>query len=497
MEEAPQVNMNGSPQGLAEPNTTIWAQPVNQIDTDIHQSTDDFAIDNLDAFNPDPTFGGEVMGISAVNWLSPQYQNVLEWDNQLAAVSYGIGSADMGFYFPLNAVEPARDLSDVNGEAQPLDPAMMFPPQDQRTGPMEVEKTGSSSVRSSTGSIASKMTEGRFYVDGNAARAPFGGQLSHRHSIITPSEDGVEGNTPLSEGAAVSSSRDSNASQAQLVSDYAYQNMIRGVQADVQKHSLDWESISIPSLALIRAFTRLYFENFHPTYPFLRRSSDLFDSWRLLLAVSAVGAGYSREAQAVNARNAMLELIKRHAVFGNSGSRNNKEDIWTPGLEPTTDHPDLPSLQAGVLSILCMVHSGKRAMMEWAMENRHCIVQQCKAMQLLSGSDSQVDPDTRREAHWLEMEGRIRTGMMIWVSFHFQIFERRLIIQLLDSIFVFEFNCPPLLQLGDATSPLPCPDDLWDHGTEHTDKRQKTGQCSYHELQFYMLTQNSHTDRSN
>ncbi|KAL6407027.1 melanin regulator CMR1 [Ilyonectria robusta] len=459
LEEAPQVDMDGSPQGQAEPNTAIWAQPVNPIDADIHQNTGEFTVDNLDAFNPDPAFGGEVMGMSAVNWLSPQYQNVLEWDNQLAAVSYGIGSADMGFYFPFNAVEPARNLPDVNGDAQPLDPAMMFPPQDPRSGPMEMEKTGSSSVRSSTGSVASKMTEGRFYVDGNAARAPFGGQLTHRHSIITSSEDGVEGNTPLSEGAAVSSSRDSNASQAQLVSDYAYQNMIRGVQADVQRHSLDCESISIPSLAHIRAFTRLYFENSHPTYPFLRKSSDLFDSWRLLLAVSAVGAGCSREAQTINARNAMLELIKRHAVFGNSGSQINKEDIWTPGLEPTPDHPDLPSLQAGILSILCMVHSGKKTMMEWAMENRHCIVQQCKAMQLLSGSESQVDPDTRREAHWLEMEGRIRTGMMIW---------------LLDSIFVFEFNCPPLLQLGDATSPLPCPDDLWDHGTEHTDKRQKT-----------------------
>lgn len=422
MEEAPQVDMvDGSPQGLVEPNTAIWAPPVNPINTDIHQGTGEFAIDNIDAFNPDPTFGGEVMGMSAVNWLSPQYQNVLEWDNQLAAVSYGgIGSTDMGFYFPFNAVEPARDLPDVNGDAQPLDPAMMFPPQDQRSGPMEMEKTASSSVRSSAGSVASKMTEGRFYVDGNAARAPFGGQLTHRHSIITPSEDGaVEGNTPLSEGAAASNSKDSNASQVELVSDYAYQNMIRGVQADVQRHSLDWESASIPSLAHIRAFTRLYFENFHPTYPFLRKSSDLFDHWVLLLAVSAVGAGYSREAQTVNERNAMLELVKRHAVFGTSSSQTNNEDIWTPGLEPTPDHPSLPTLQAGILNILCMVHSGKRTMMEWAMENRYCLVQQCKAMKLLAGSEPQVNPNTRREDHWLEMEARIRTGMMIWVSFPF------------------------------------------------------------------------------
>ncbi|KAH7116300.1 hypothetical protein EDB81DRAFT_701895 [Dactylonectria macrodidyma] len=472
------TSLDDSPQGPQEigSNTALWTPEVNPISSDLRRGNAgaSFAVNNLDNFAPDPAFGGEVLGMSAVNWLSPQYQNVLEWDNQMAAVPYGgIGSTNMGFYSPFNAVEPVRDPLQpaMDGDAQPLDPAMMFPPQAPHNRTTEMEKTTSSSVRSSTGSLTSKMTEGRLYVDGNTARAPFRGRLAHRYSIlsITPSEDGVaEAATPQSEGVIATTSKDSRTSQAEMVSDYAYQNMLQKVQSDIQRNSLGLDSTTIPSVAHIRIFVRLYFENFHPTCPFLQKSSDLFDqpeNWVLLLAVSAVGAGYSREAQSLTSRGIMFDLVQKHAMVRIQGSQIDSGDLWTPsGLEPTPDCPDLPSLQAGILTLLCMAHSGNNNMTKWAIENRHHLVQQCKAMQLLSESEYQINPVTGRQlqiSRWLEIESRIRTGMMIW---------------LLDSVFVFEFNCSPLLQLSDATSPLPCPDDLWDHATieKIAEKRQKT-----------------------
>ncbi|KAK7409226.1 hypothetical protein QQX98_008602 [Neonectria punicea] len=172
-------------QQVTDSNKTLWTPEVDPMrDTNLHQSNPDDAFNakNPDPFAPDPSFDGVVLGMSSVNWLSPQYQNTLEWDDQLAAISYGgIEPGDMGFYFPFNAAEAVRDptiRSNIDVDPHGLNPSMVLPSEGQRSEPAEIATTSSPvSAWSSTGSFASKTTEGRFWVDGAASRAPFRGRL--------------------------------------------------------------------------------------------------------------------------------------------------------------------------------------------------------------------------------------------------------------------------------------------------------------------------------
>ncbi|KAH7131311.1 hypothetical protein EDB81DRAFT_950633 [Dactylonectria macrodidyma] len=442
------------------PSTALWTPGVNAMDGELHQETagTSFGIDNRASFAQESTFEGEALGISTLNWLSPQYQHIPDWDNQLAAMSYGdTGNADMGFYFPFNSVQPVQDSMqpDPTGDTRLLNPEALFSTQTLRSCLAEGEQTIASPETDSSRSVSSKMTEGRLYVDGDDTRAPFRGLLTHRHAITGATSDNGAVEATMNENRATSgpSSKGSGASIAELVPDYAYQYMLQKIHSDIQTLSMSSSLTEVPPLVHIRVFVRQYFENFHPTYPFLRKSPNLFekpDSWVLLLAVSALGASYSREAPAVISRGRILRLLKDHAMFRIQNPVDSGQ-LWTPtGLEPATEYHDLLSLQAGILALVCMAHSGDSEMIKWAIENRHHFMQQFKAEHYLPELDRQPDPTTESEgqaSRWLETESQIRTKMMLW---------------LLDSVFVLEFNCSPLLQLSDAASPLPCSNHFWD-----------------------------------
>ncbi|KAH7123486.1 hypothetical protein B0J13DRAFT_154808 [Dactylonectria estremocensis] len=453
--------------GMIDDNTdglhTISHRPAIQT-PDVNKMSDELqrdiassscAIDNLTSFAQEPAFGGEVLGMSTVNWLSPQYQNILNWDSQLVSMSYGGEPADMEFYFPFNAITPAQGSlqPDISGDTQPLDLATLFSPQTLRSSLVEEDQTVASPGTNSPRSLSPQLTEGRLYVDGNAARAPFRGLLSHRGAITSAisSKGGTFEYTLSQFGAVIGPNPEgSDAPLGEVVSDYAYQNMLQKISSDTQTRSLGSNWTEIPPLVEIRGFVRQYFENFHPTYPFLRRSPSLFDqpdSWVLLLAVSAVGAGYSRQSSAITSKGKMLQLLKDHAIFRIQGPVYGGE-LWMPtGLEPTTDGHDLLNLQAGILALVCLAHSGDSNMVKWAIENRHYFVQQYKAEPLLPECESRNNP-VAQGSRWMITESQSRSRMMLW---------------LVDSVFVLEFNCSPLLQLSDATFPLPCSNKMWDH----------------------------------
>ena len=85
--------------------------------------------------------------------------------------------------------------------------------------------------------------------------------------------------------------------------------------------------------------------------------------------------------------------------------------------------PSIPVLQAGILNIACMLHSGRKALVERALVERHYLVEACHSLQLLVQSKRPYNFKTTTNSdhddllvEWQMRESKIRSGMMIWVT---------------------------------------------------------------------------------
>ncbi|KAL2680513.1 hypothetical protein Neosp_008115 [[Neocosmospora] mangrovei] len=455
---------------------TIWAPTINLAsNTGFPLEPTGGTFHSVDTSNValGPGFPEPVLGMSALNWLSPQYQDVPEWDGQLIATS-GNGMALDGFELALGfsqaALSPDVSPQDCSSQIQRpfVEQGSWILPEQQDGELVTMDKPRSVSTKSSASSRDSRVTEGRLYVDGAAARVPFRGCLTETHSATGVSPSDRSAGTPDHPASPVSTGfvtgRMPTAGE-DFILESVYDDLILQVQSTSYIKALDHAPTTMPPLPHIQRFVKLYFENFHPCYPFVQKSRFCIshrrpipqpDDWVLLLAVSAVGAWYCPEAQSLRWRDAMFDMVNAHMVFRiSSPPQDDHEILWRPsGQTSTSVRFGLPTLQASILNLIWMVQSGKENLMHRAMADRHHIVEQCKALHLLSmrESDFKLDrsPPELLVERWSDFQAKIRTGMMTW---------------LLDCIFVFEFNCQPLIQLADVSSLLPCTEKLWETPT--------------------------------
>ena len=76
-----------------------------------------------------------------------------------------------------------------------------------------------------------------------------------------------------------------------------------------------FRELRVPPTAVINAWVQLYFEHFHPVFPFLHKSSfgGPGTHWLLVFTVSAIGAQFSRLPHAQTCARAMHEMIRRQS----------------------------------------------------------------------------------------------------------------------------------------------------------------------------------------
>ncbi|KAH7148343.1 hypothetical protein EDB81DRAFT_856071 [Dactylonectria macrodidyma] len=405
---------------------------------------------------------------SNINWLSPSDIDTLYQSSELATFPLD-GEAFKNLAMPF----PLENLDTLDSQARySIAPARQegLTVDDQRNKDAGVGEVTAQTPASSQGAISSSVsssTAGLLYVEGTVSRAPFRGRLPRRVSVLhTEGSLPLDGSnyslTPVSEAAAATDTDAAADPFDNFVSVLAYENMCREIQNETEAFGSDVEP---PSLVHVRRFVYLYFEEFHPIYPFLRPSSSLFEqpgNWILLLAISAVGSRYSSEGST----KALASLVEKVLDRGTLNMKSsNPQGIWVPDRDHLRPKIDLAILQTEVLNVTLMVHSGEEDLMERAFI-RHChLVERCKSMNLLSRTPPTVSPAASAHedvvATWLEAQSEIRAGMMVW---------------LLDSILAYELNRSHLLQLNDAKSPLPSLEDLWSHPTTEriTDKRSET-----------------------
>lgn len=370
------------------------------------------AIDNAYDINHPDQLG---LGVSEVNWMSPQYELAVDWDALLSGYAANTGMQQgMGNERGISMAEGGDQRTSMNHQYQ----------QQIQT---ELQSEPPRSIVSS--SISSNSTEGRYYVDGAGARAPFGGRSHNRDSIvgIEALPEYVSGNTASRESPGSPGHPESGL----ICSTMAYNKLVQTLVAEIQLQAFDIDNANLPSHGQMQRYVLQYFKKFHPIFPFLRQSSFADDAQSeplLLLAVSVVGARYTRRLQGSESGEILFRLLnamlrRRRYGYGFYCDDGNDDASFSPGLliEPRLS-PSLHMLQAGILNVACKMHSAKKCLIDSAFVERHYLVEACHSMKLTSRDyEDNIQWNAAKQnehdflSKWILREKEIRTGMMIWV----------------------------------------------------------------------------------
>ncbi|RGP63419.1 transcription factor zms1 [Fusarium sporotrichioides] len=415
-----------------------------------------FQINDLGDFAADRTTAEPAMAASSINWLSDS-QYLSMWESQLSVVPDGIGP--VGYAFPSVLARPnpiSPWISNQYNGVNVIDMAGSAPGPAHTPSPMAAASPHHSRADSIRGSSTSKSTDGTLYVEGTMARAPFGGQLLGRHMKQVTTSHAAE--TGSISGAPDSLEVSNQTGSSHCVSTELYSKLVSATRGYAEIHSSDSTTTMIPPLGHIRCFVRLYYENFHNTYPFLRKSASTWkesNNWILLLAVSVIGAKYLGDTWP-SSLSRLLEAILDHRLHSMpEESDQDNHGTWIPGSSQSRVRLDLTTLQAVVLSVIDRLHSGQEAVTERALSQMALLVEQCRSMNLLSQTPPKIKNDVTPSdglsiAKWLRSQSQLRTGLMLWI---------------LDSIIAYEFDSPHLLQLHEVKTALPCQEEIWDEPT--------------------------------
>ncbi|KAI1525638.1 Fungal-trans domain containing protein, partial [Pyrenophora tritici-repentis] len=377
------------------------------------------------------------LGLLDTNWLSPQHRDPADMDA-----------------FLMNLGNVAHDNVEqwacpaLTAPAQEATAAIQPPP---HTNLHNLNATSRTWV--ATSAFPSKISGNRYYVDGTGARAPFGGKIQDSNSSKSTQLHEAEANIPNTPDEILES--------ISLCPPEAYQSLLDGIATEGQSCMIGIEPSELPTQMQISICVGHYFEKFHPVFPFLRRSSfahDVSNDWHLLLAVAVIGSKYmhhSPHSQLKESLSRLLSAILTRYKYGleSSGEVNDADTPYTPGCTKANRVcPNLSTLQAGILNIVCLLHSRKKLAVERAFVDRHYLVEACHSMELLTnttrfGSLAELTKYDNMARAWLAQELKVRTGMMIWT---------------LDTLFVYEFQAKPFMRLDDIDAVLPCHEDIWE-----------------------------------
>ena len=183
---------------------------------------------------------------------------------------------------------------------------------------------------------------------------------------------------------------------------------------------------SLPALKELNKFAGLYFDRFHNSFPLLHKSSVLNDrdGCLLELAIAAIGACYAGTTYALKCSESLHQLVHTLLEITTASDYNPSGfpgvfGLWRPG------HPQRPTrLQARILNVLGMFHSGKPKLINLAWKGRAILVTTCIESRMLMSNHYdgwQAYRDTEEEGdrflqQWLEGELKCRAGYFIWVS---------------------------------------------------------------------------------
>ncbi|KXH56741.1 alpha-xylosidase [Colletotrichum salicis] len=264
----------------------------------------EYGMNSMDSFMHNEEFPEQSAGISAINWLSPQYYADFDWGIMSSVNDREAFAANLdGVQTVMNAYEAVRQgpwLNLLNSQ-------------------------------------------------------PVQTRMPHFHQLRP--DDG----TPTPSTAAPGTSRDADEGTGLDHSVQAYDNLLHHIS--VEPFLRDRSATPLPSLAHARVYFRLYFQNFHPAYTFLQKSTDFYHdpaNWPLLLAVCAVGSVYCRGETNLRFRDLLLQLLESAVRFYiSAGALDNVLGSSQVFLaSPAEDAIGLVIAQTSILWLIQNLHNG-------------------------------------------------------------------------------------------------------------------------------------------
>ncbi|OJJ47557.1 hypothetical protein ASPZODRAFT_131081 [Penicilliopsis zonata CBS 506.65] len=202
----------------------------------------------------------------------------------------------------------------------------------------------------------------------------------------------------------------------------------------------------IISPVTLKLLTSLYFENFHPTYPFIDGTSlQISDSGVLVcLATAAIGACFQ------DSETSEDESFFLHAIL---------QDLLMVELPKSYTANSLHFLQAMTLHTVGLIHSKHKESRQLAHSTAALTFQLSRSVGVFDSRSrteplSSLDKDTAFDTILRDAETRTRTGFFIYM---------------LDTMLAFPENTSLLIsQRSLLNLDLPCPDRVWEDGEDHS-----------------------------
>ncbi|KAJ5813244.1 hypothetical protein N7447_010267 [Penicillium robsamsonii] len=198
--------------------------------------------------------------------------------------------------------------------------------------------------------------------------------------------------------------------------------------------------LRMPPSHVINAWVQLYFEHFHPVFPFLHKPSfGTSDThWLLIFAVSAIGAQFSGLPQSQACSRAMNEIVRRSTSYLCENRNQNGRELWLT--------------QVILLNQLALRYSGERRALEIAELLQALPVTLARRKRLFTNylpheRVSHLDlPLDQKWQIWTLDEERRRTGFAIW---------------LIDSAFETDFDLTSVMRVHEMQNSLPQEEKPW------------------------------------
>ena len=182
---------------------------------------------------------------------------------------------------------------------------------------------------------------------------------------------------------------------------------------------------TLPSLKELNEFATLYFDKFHESFPLLHKASFLNnrDGCLLELAISAIGACYVGTFHARRCGETLHELVYKLLEIATSSDHDPSKFPEAFGLQRPEYLQHLTILQARILNVLGMFHSGNPKLARFARDGRAILVSTCLDSKMLMSNHYagwQAARDTQEDGErflqqWLEGELKCRAGYFVWV----------------------------------------------------------------------------------
>ncbi|PLB54961.1 hypothetical protein P170DRAFT_442902 [Aspergillus steynii IBT 23096] len=198
--------------------------------------------------------------------------------------------------------------------------------------------------------------------------------------------------------------------------------------------------LRLPPIHIINSWVQLYFEYFHPLFPFLHKPTFRAPEthWLLIFAVSAIGAQFSGLPQAQDCAQSMHEMVRRQSTYLCENRNKYSRELWLA--------------QVVLLNQLALRYSGDRRNLELAeifqalpatLARRKRLFTRIVSFDKISQLDRSLD---QKWQIWALDEGRRRTGFVIW---------------LVEAGFHNHFDLPSTVQVNEMQNTFPQPEDCW------------------------------------